>query len=220
MCIRDRYCRINTFLIGVLMAWMYIAHKQAKKESADAGNEREVYGKSAINQFNYSVIHNWYLRYSMYVVGLVITSVCVYTYFDFFKVDTSKSLLEHHFFTVFFRPGFIIGMALVIYPACLGKARILRAILGYHIFNVLSKATYAIYMLHLVVLEPMLSMRDEAFHFNEYVLWLTTIDGFLLSCAVALVATLVFEYPIIGLSKEFLRPKRAPIISDKETGGK
>ena len=26
------YCRINPFLIGILMAWMYISHKQAKKE--------------------------------------------------------------------------------------------------------------------------------------------------------------------------------------------
>ena len=133
------YCRINPFLIGVLMAWMYISHKQAKKESSSEGNEEEVYKKTLVNKVNYAIIHNCVLRYSIYIIGFIITSVFVYTFFDFYKDTTTKSDAENYAYTLLSRPLFIIGVAFVIYPGCLGKARVLRTILGYQVFNSLSK---------------------------------------------------------------------------------
>eukprot|EP00826_Nyctotherus_ovalis_P036815 TRINITY_DN329_c0_g1_i2.p1 TRINITY_DN329_c0_g1~~TRINITY_DN329_c0_g1_i2.p1 ORF type:complete len:705 (+),score=98.29 TRINITY_DN329_c0_g1_i2:237-2351(+) len=209
------YCRINPFLIGILMAWIYLAYKQAKKASNTPEEEREICQKSFINRMNYAIVHSWVLRYSLYIAGLTITSTCVYTYFDFFKLGADKSQLENHFYVVFARPGFALGLSLVIYPACLGKARVLRAVLGYHAFNVLAKSIYAVYMLHMEVLKVYWGMRQTHEDFTEYNIWTQTIDCYVLSCAVAVIATLVFEYPVIGLSKEFLRPKRAQIIGGK-----
>eukprot|EP00826_Nyctotherus_ovalis_P036814 TRINITY_DN329_c0_g1_i1.p1 TRINITY_DN329_c0_g1~~TRINITY_DN329_c0_g1_i1.p1 ORF type:complete len:674 (+),score=150.18 TRINITY_DN329_c0_g1_i1:237-2258(+) len=209
------YCRINPFLLGVLMAWIYLAYKQAKKASNTPEEEREICQRSLVNRVNYAIVHSWVLRYSLYIVGLTITSTCVYTYFDFYVFEVEKSLLENHLYLVFGRPGFVIGLCFVIYPACLGKARILRSILGYHAFNVLSKSIYAVYMLHMEVLRVYWGMRQTNEDFTQYNIWINTVDCFALSCAVGVVATLVFEYPVIGLSKEFLRPKRAQIVSGK-----
>jgi len=211
------YCRINTFLLGIIMAWIYLSYKEAKR--APEGEE-EVCKKSLINRINYSIIHNWVLRYFMYIIGLTITTVCTYTYYEFYKSDKEKPLIAHHFYLVFSKPGFIIGLAFVIYPACLGKGKILRVILGQHIFNVISRTIYAVYMLHTEIVLIYWSMREEPTDASEHSFWYSCIDLFMLTSIVSIVVTVVFEYPIIGISKEFLRPKRAQIISGKETGAK
>jgi peptidoglycan/LPS O-acetylase OafA/YrhL len=208
------YCRVNPFLIGVLMAWIYLSYKQAKR--APEGEE-EACKKSLINRLNYSIVHNWILRYSMYIIGFVITTVCTYTYYDFYEYDTNKPNIEHHFYLIFSRPGFVIGIGCIIYPACLGRGKVIREALSLDIFNVISKAIYAVYMMHMPILIVYWSIREEFSDFTKYSFWNTSIDSFVLSCLVAIVATLVFEYPIIGISKEFLRPKRAQIINGKET---
>eukprot|EP01022_Parablepharisma_sp_SALTPOND_P004886 TRINITY_DN1211_c0_g2_i1.p1 TRINITY_DN1211_c0_g2~~TRINITY_DN1211_c0_g2_i1.p1 ORF type:complete len:734 (-),score=46.33 TRINITY_DN1211_c0_g2_i1:2570-4501(-) len=210
------YCRINPFLIGIFLAWMYISYKQAQKRAAGSEGEASMRSKTIIERINDAIIGNSIIRYTMYLAGLVITTLCVYTFFDFYKEGTSKSKVEHYIFLLFSRPGFIVGLMLAVYPGCLGKAWVLRSILSHEVFNVLSKVVFAAYMFNMEVIGFYWGIKEDGLYFEVYKMWMCAIDIFILSFVVAILGTLIFEFPIIGLSKEFLRPKRAAIISGKE----
>lgn len=193
------WCRINPFLIGIILAWMYISYKNKEKNGYVA-------------YINSSIINNSAFRYALYVVGLTITTLCVVTFFGFYKENASKTHFEHYMFILFSRPGFIIGLFAVIYPGCLGKARGIRAILGNELLNVLSRVVFSAYMFNMITISFYNATREDGMYFTTAQLWMVIVDIFVLTYVVAFIATLIFEYPVISLSKEFLRPKRQAIV--------
>jgi len=212
---RKPYCRINPFLIGVILAWMYIDYKKATKDCNDEEEKKEECNKFIMSKISHHIVTNSILRYTLYIIGFITMGVCVYTYFDFYKKDAEKSKLEDYIFIIFSRPGFIIGLAMFIYSGCLGKAGFLRSVLGYSAFNVLSKAVFSMYMFNMEIIAFYWGTREDTVYFGEYSMWIYSIDICMLTFLVAIFATLFFEYPIIGLSKEFLRPKRISSITGK-----
>jgi len=96
---------------------------------------------------------------------------------------------------------------LIIYPAMIGKAKPLCAIMGNPIFNCLAKITYAIYMLHLVVFYWYMSTTLQGLEYSIILLVARAVDVFAITIAVALIMTLLFESPVINMEKYLFRKR-------------
>lgn len=192
------WCRINPFLIGIIFAWMYLSHKN-----------KETTGIASL--INNTIKNSIIFRYALYIIGFASTTVSVFIFFEFYKKGTTKSHFEHYIFVIFSRPGFILGLFMMIYPGCLGLARGIRGILSNDLFNVLSRIVFSAYMFNMIIIGFFNASREDGMYFTTTQLWLVSIDIFVLDYAVAFISTLLLEYPVISLSKEYLRPKRQAI---------
>ncbi len=101
---------------------------------------------SILDRFHALVIGSAILRWVMYIVGFGIMFAFVFGSFEFYKPGNTMSQAAKYAHSVSRRPGFVLGLMIMMYPAFLGKARVMRAILGAHVFNVLSKVVYSAYM--------------------------------------------------------------------------
>ncbi len=231
------YCRINPFLIGMLAAWMYISYRtkqkarekaasQAKAElavnpSVSSSPEPAVEPKrSLFDMMNIAILESWIVRYTLYVAGFLMMFACVYFFFDFYKAGTTLDDKDNYIYVLLSRPAFVVGMLFCVYPACLGKARVLRPILGMELFNVLSRVVFSAYMFNMLIIAFYHGSREDGLYFNTQSIWMMALEIFVLTYVNAVFTTLLFEYPVIGLSKEFLRPKRQNVISRGESSVK
>ncbi len=231
------YTRICPFLVGIFIAWIYMDYRIKQKardkalaqaraanpdslalnasvrEGATSKSQQEEEKPTLLDRFHSLVKESFVLRCVMYVAGFGIMLFFVLINFEFTKADNNISNGVTYLHTIVRRPAFVFGLMLMMYPAFLGKARVLRAVLGMELFNALSKVVYSAYMFNMIVIAYYHATREDGLYFSMQKMWATAIDVYVLTFALGIFTTLVFEYPIIGLSKEFLRPKRASIIS-------
>jgi len=202
------YCRINPFLIGILFAWLY----QLK-------NKDDFPMITKINKF---FTESKIIRISLIIVGLISMYCCVFLYYDFYKATEDKSFTETVLYAMLSRPGFIIALLFIIYPTFLGKNRIIQAALGNELFGMLSKITFAAYMFHPIVVMFWYASSEESVYFKGWKVVMIGIESFILSYVVALLLAVIIEYPIMQISKEFLRPSKVKreIMKSDENGNK
>jgi len=204
------WCRINPFLIGILAAWLYISYKKYQKSPPSEENPIS-FTDRIVMKINDNILNAKWLRYMMYFIGFSLMFYFVYGYFDFYKKGSDKSKPEQYTFLIASRPLFVFGLLLIVYPGCLGKCRVLREILSHEVFNVLSKTVFAGYMFNMEVTAFYWASKEDGFYVYHLSMWTTAIELVTVTFALGTIITLIYEYPIIGLSKEFLRPKREAI---------
>eukprot|EP01022_Parablepharisma_sp_SALTPOND_P026780 TRINITY_DN64887_c0_g1_i1.p1 TRINITY_DN64887_c0_g1~~TRINITY_DN64887_c0_g1_i1.p1 ORF type:complete len:694 (+),score=43.94 TRINITY_DN64887_c0_g1_i1:187-2268(+) len=192
------YCRINPFLVGVIFAWMYQSFKNPDK------------GLPIFRKINRLVTESPIVRYSMYVIGPVIMWCCIFLYYDFYKANENKTVLETILYVIFSRPGFVIGMMLLIYPVMLGKGLILQSIFGNELFGTLSKLTFVAYLFHPFIVAFYYGSMEQSVYFTGSKIVLYGIECFVITYFIAFLVAVIVEYPLTLLSKEFLRPSRGP----------
>ena len=152
----------------------------------------------------------------MYVVGvfLMIVTIMFFPYFYMGKY-APRSSAEVSSFLVFSHPAFALGLMLIVYPGCIGKARALRSMMSLECFAVFARVTYCTYMLHLILFYFYIASLEDAIYFSSYKLFVCAIDVFVLAYAVSLVLTLLFESPVVKLTKYLLRgdtTKKSPAV--------
>eukprot|EP00831_Metopus_contortus_P064511 TRINITY_DN57735_c0_g1_i2.p1 TRINITY_DN57735_c0_g1~~TRINITY_DN57735_c0_g1_i2.p1 ORF type:complete len:406 (-),score=21.86 TRINITY_DN57735_c0_g1_i2:26-1243(-) len=191
------YCRIAPFLLGILIAWMYSDYRINKQQSIC----------KTVNAF---IASNALCRYAMTIVGIATTSVCVFSVYDFYKPDQNMSMLENVIYIIFGRPGFIIGLMLVIYPAFLGQFSFLQTLLGNDFFSCLSKLTFAAYMFHPMVIVFIMAINEDSVYYKIGKIFITAIEGFVVTYFLSFLLCSFIEMPLTLISKEFLRNRRPP----------
>ncbi len=198
------YCRVAPFLIGILFAWMYQSHKSPER------------GLSAFVWVNKRIVGSRILRYAMYLIGMAAMWCCVYLFFEFYKTDANMTRASEIVYAILSRPGFVLGMMLLVYPAILGKGRVTQRVLGHELFGFMAKLTFAAYLFHPYVTIFYYVSMEESIYFTGRKIVIIGLEAVALSYAVAMALALFVEYPTTLLSKEYLRPARKPAAAIKE----
>ncbi len=199
------YCRVAPFLLGVLFAWMYQAHKSPAR------------GPSVFVSLNHLIVSSSLLRSAMYVCGAGIMWCCVYLFFEFYKSGAVRSVGAEILYAILTRPAFVIGMMMIVYPAVLGKNRVTQRILGHELFSFMSKLTFAAYLFHPYVTVFYFISMEESVYFTGRKIVVMGLEAVAISYFVAMILALLVEYPTTLLSKEYLRPVRKQISEGKAT---
>ncbi len=204
------YCRIAPFLLGVLFAWIY----QAKGKTSSGGDTNP----SLVVRANSTIRDNAVIRYVMYLAGIAGILYCVLAYFDFYKTGSDKTLGMHMAFAMVSRPLFVASLMLLLYPALLGKAALVRALLGHEIWTVLSKLTYATYLFHVLVVSFYYSSMHQSVYFTPAKPFIFGLETTVLSFTVAFFMSLVVEWPLTLVAKTWMRsrPAVAPVPATKK----
>ena len=206
------YNRINAYLLGIVFAWAYFAWKDKKNEGF------------IVNQWTRKWVDNVYLKYTLIFIGIGITYTCVSLQYVFDHYWQDIQTWHNVLYIIVSRPMFVIGLLLVVYPAMLGKEKILFTILGAPFWNALAKLTYGAYMFHVIIL---IAEKSGEYHSTYYTIMRVvffSIHIWVLSYLLSLLLSLFIEIPIGQLEKTYLFPRRREAVNalgkDKEGVGK
>ena len=188
------WCRINTYLIGILLFWLYLSYK--KREFR--------FGPLQIINKQFEVP---YMRYIYLISGFCLCLLILYITSYWFINPDKITILHNVIFGILHRPLFVIGIILIIYPVLMGYYKPLLDILGNGVFNAMARITYGAYMFHLIIMSFLTAAEDQAFFFSlEFIIFLG-IDIFVLAYLFSFIAAVLFETPMILVEKKFLLEK-------------
>ena len=194
------YCRIIPYLMGILFQYIY---QEAKKE--DYENKPKFF-----KRLECLVSKKELTKYLFYLFGLAIMYVSIHTIYFFDNYSLSQSFGTAY--EVAFRPLFIFGVALTLYPPIIGCGPILVDFLGHPVFASLGKVTYGIYLISPIVIYYIVGYSLTG-HFtgHSWMLfsWCTLI---LLSYTFSYIVTCFIESPVIELMRNYLDPIRKPYL--------
>ncbi len=199
------YCRINPYLIGVLFAWMYQSFKSPSN------------GLQIFTRINRAVMELRLVRYAMYIAGMVLVYGFIYSYFDFYKEKSGKSIAEDVCYIIVARCGLPLGLMLIIYPSFLGRGCFVQAFIGHDLFNFLAKLSYAVYIFNHPIVEFYYKSMEQSFYFTAPRVLIQLVETFVLVHAFCFLAVLFVGSPLVLLSKEFLRTPRKKCIQAKDS---
>jgi peptidoglycan/LPS O-acetylase OafA/YrhL len=190
------YCRINTYLIGVLVAWIYLSYKD------------KTYQNKTFDKITDKFKNSRAFRYIGYIIAVptMIALIMLNYFFDHY-LDTTR--LENVLYMVLSRPLFITAAFVVVYPVILGHGRGLFGILAAPFMAPLAKLTYGTYLIHvpLLILE-MLSTKRYIMFSSRYI-FMRGLHLIFLAYTWSLIACLMIEAPMMKLEKILLFPKKA-----------
>ena len=191
------WCRVNTYLLGIFFAWMYLSSKQED-----------------LRYPAFTLIHKYlgvgWVRYSTFLFGVFLCTFCIFITSTFYIHPESKTMTDNIFYAIFRRPVFVFGLFLVIYPILLGYFCPLLSILGNQTFSALAKLTYGAYMLHILVDVFIGGSENQALYFTvEHIVFLT-IDVFIFSYLLSFLLSVLIDSPVLRIEKRFLLPNRVP----------
>jgi peptidoglycan/LPS O-acetylase OafA/YrhL len=202
------YCRIPTYLIGILLAWAYLAYKDKR------------FSYKCWDKFN-SLYKTKSFRYIGYIAGYAILTFTQLIYSQFNMHYERINRIEDVLYIVLERPIFIIGLMMIIYPVMIGYGKPLLGVLGHQLFNALSKLTYSVYMLHLLMCALIIYDSLQSIEFSMVFLTTKAMDIFTFGLLFGMLSTLVFDSPMLQIEKFYLfpvPPKQIPLPKvDNET---
>lgn len=205
------YCRINAYLLGIIMAWAYFSWKKPEEQ------------ESTINVLTKKWVENPTVKYVVMLIGIAITYAGVVFQYVFNHYSDSLTTWHNVVFIIVSRPLFVIGLLLVIYPAMLGKEKIISAILGAPFWNALAKLTYGAYLFHVIIT---IAEKSGEYHSSYFTIMRVIFFGihvWVLSYLLSIVLTLFVELPVNRIDKVFLFPHRREAVSklgDADSGDK
>ena len=94
--------------------------------------------------------------------------VSLFLYFPFNTNDeeTHYSLVVNLFYLILFRPVFVFGLILILYPMIQSRGGVLRAILELPFFDGISKLNFALFLVHPFLITYLLNGREKVFAFS------------------------------------------------------
>jgi peptidoglycan/LPS O-acetylase OafA/YrhL len=157
------YVRFPPYLQGLLLGVLYYHLKNPDEFQEDW------ISKSVVNQFKKSLV----IQIGAFFLGvfLMVHSVLVQkpVYEDLF--DTSKlSRWENAIFMSYFRFGFTLGLALVVFLMLIGKCKAINFLLSARWMEVLGKLTYSGYLYHIIVLAALSYTSHHTFMSGTFLL--------------------------------------------------
>ncbi|XP_076472960.1 nose resistant to fluoxetine protein 6-like [Babylonia areolata] len=97
-------------------------------------------------------------------------------------------------------------VAWVVIACVTGNGGFVNTILSWSAFVPVSRLSYCIYLLHIMVIMLYVMNRRATIFFDDVNLVFLYLGSLVASCVVAFVASLAFESPMMGLERVFLRP--------------
>jgi len=185
------YCRIMPYLLGILA---YFCYFDAKKKDGDAENNESIIKK----------LFTGWKKYGFIILGLIIMYFGMTTIYYLDNNPDSWGQGIATLYEVSFRPIFIIGLLLVIFPAILGEFNFLATFLGHPIFGVLAKLTYGVYMLNLAIIHVVLGFTLSGHYATDTWVLMNFFTILFISYLGSFFITVIFEIPVNNILQQFL----------------
>ena len=190
------YCRCIAYFIGIIFAFMYISYKSPTDKNM------------CFEYLNEKIRTSKLLRYTMYIIGILTCCICIWLYPNNYLIEESPhSVYRFAAYLAICHTIVPLAVMLMFYPACVGKSSAMKPLLGCKFFNVLAKLTYSAYMFHMALFYFYNVSMSNSFHFSIYGITMIALDVFVVSYVISIPVSLLFESPIIKLSKYILRKK-------------
>ena len=181
---------------------LYFLYKDAKKTE---GEEKSFPAIQKVVQSK-----EW-TKFAFYAVGLMLMYASIHGiyFFDNYQ-DWGQGLAT--FYEISFRPTFIFGLALILYPSIIGHGQLLLDIIGHPIFSALGKVTYGAYLLHPILLYYLAGYSLSGHFANHSWMLFNWSTLLFFSYVISLVVTTIFECPMTQALRKYLDPIRKPYL--------
>ncbi|TRY72279.1 hypothetical protein TCAL_08592 [Tigriopus californicus] len=183
------YNRAAPYIWGVIFG--YIMHHLPKKYHRREGEK----------------IH-WYYILAGWLISALICLSCIFGLTEKWLVNFSCilsekcfSTTEAVFFAAFSRLAWAIGISWVIFACQTGYAGFIGHVLGYPLWNPLSRMTYECYLIHLPMIYAFHKSRKSVMYFDKFFMFYVFMGHLIVSVILSVFLTLMFESPFIGLEK-------------------
>eukprot|EP00826_Nyctotherus_ovalis_P006640 TRINITY_DN11591_c0_g1_i4.p1 TRINITY_DN11591_c0_g1~~TRINITY_DN11591_c0_g1_i4.p1 ORF type:complete len:629 (+),score=144.85 TRINITY_DN11591_c0_g1_i4:86-1972(+) len=186
------YCHIDTYLLGMLAAWLYLTH--------DSVNEFLKKSRCA--------------RYVLYVFGVAATCTTFFTFPSFYN-SSPKLIAFSSIYMALSRLLFVLGLLAALYPALLGKCRG-SVVLSIEFWGPLAKSTYSAYIFHFTLFMFYVMTLEEGVFFSFHKLVRNAVDVVVLMYIAAVVLTLLVDLPLRRFWKHVLNLRREEKLNTTE----
>ncbi|CAH1973117.1 unnamed protein product [Acanthoscelides obtectus] len=112
---------------------------------------------------------------------------------------------DHVFYNTFVRPTWSIFIAWMVVACVLGHGGIINSFLSNKIFQVLSRFSYSVYLIHFVEICLWELSRKTGVYFTEVGMLFDFWGHFMFSLIISYIWVLAFEAPVTALEKLLLR---------------
>ena len=208
------WMRINTYLVGIVCAWIYMAFKEGEKAEKEGEPKGGFMHPPTFRKLAFLLRGSPLSRYLLYFFGFALTFLAVFTIYPFLHIPITSNA-PNALYIFLFRPLFVIGLMMVLFPVLLGHGRPLLATLGAPFFAPLGRMTYGVYMIHLEIFFYLAGIQEDTKYYSVHMVFFWTLRIIFLSYLVSLFLTLVLEAPLMRVEQWVLR---GHFIRKKESG--
>ena len=177
------YTRIPVYLIGVLMSWAYLSYKDKRFSFP-------------IWDFINNLVHIKLFRHIIYILAMILLSIVLFSYSLFHIKPEKLTDFENMVFIVFRKPLFVSVLVLIVYPTMVGHGKLLLNMLGSRLCNAISKLSYSILMVNLLVFTFYEYTSRQLIEYSILFMITLGLDVFLASMGIGFVASLLFDSPM------------------------
>ena len=207
------YMRVSPFAIGLFWALIVFTYKKFKETSI------------IHDRFLYYIVksqENLYIRIFTFLFGLILINTIIFTRYPIYNYlkdsyeDPYWNETQNAIFLAFDRATFGLGISLIFLPMLLGYFPIISAILSWYPWSVLSKLTFAMYLINYSIVETFyLSQRNEIL-FDTYNALMNATYIFILTAIFSIPLVFMVEMPSVNLEKLLLRGQSSKPTNDFE----
>ncbi|XP_059144570.1 nose resistant to fluoxetine protein 6-like [Physella acuta] len=179
------YTRMSVYAVGLLLGVAITEHK----------------GKPLMSLFNASIV---------WVVAIVVGLFLVFINHTQWRPNSDHwTNWQQSLYEALVRPTWAVCVAWVVYACCTGLGGVVNSILSWQPFVVLSRLTYAVYLLHPVVITFVVYSRRTPIYLDPLHLSLVYnyLGNVVITYLLAAVFSLTFEIPTMALEKILLQGK-------------
>jgi peptidoglycan/LPS O-acetylase OafA/YrhL len=191
------WARITPYIMGLYFCELYLEsplHKGDKDKPDD-----KVSFLRKINNFLISHDKVCVVLYILSMIG-VYSTILTYTFVNRYGV----SQIMHALFLTFHKVIFVGSLGMIIHLTLLGKFLFIRKVLSLKIFSIISKITYGVYLIHYCLMSIVYFSYPSLVYFSYVEFTFLALGFFTISVFLSFMMSLIFEGPIINLTKKLI----------------
>ena len=206
------YARIPPYVLGVGCGFIMFSYRKYKEDS-QAYDKLALYLGIAYERFLVRAISS--------VFGLAIINFLIFIEYNSLQHPGNEGKYEYFSktanvaYVAFQRFGFGLGITLLFLPMLLGHFRFITKVLSVYPWVVLSKFTFAIYLIHYNIIEIAFRSQENVLMLNDYNNIRDTTFFFFVSLTFAVFITLLVELPAANLEKLLFSSQKPKIPEEK-----
>ena len=192
------YCRIQPYLIGVILAYLYLEGRDEPEKDHEKDSAQKLKNQ----------MKSWKIRYIFYVFGLSLILLPVFLPYDANHYPGTWPRGWNAIYIGFSRGIFALGLSLLIYPVLMGYGRGIYGFLGAKIFIPLARLTFAAYLVHPMIVQMLYYGSKQGIYIDSWRIFFNYASFLLITYCLAFLLSVSLESPILGIEKEFIFKKK------------
>jgi peptidoglycan/LPS O-acetylase OafA/YrhL len=197
------YARIFTYLLGIFAAMIYLAYKEKQD--------------NWMYRFSLALRKYAPLRWVLYLASAVAIFWLIHAMYWLNNYPNDWTVAQDTIYLAWHKAAFIFCLFFILYPAMIGRASVVRAVLGHRFFAPLGKLTFVVYVFHPMMIEyhGYNEIKGDFFDYDKYLL---KFYGYsVLAYCVSLVFTPILTTPFRNLTKKHLKAWGHPVYAASST---